>query len=139
MKAAPTSGRFAQLDLIPLIDIVFQLILFFLVSTVFAVLPGLHVNLPEADTAAAIETGNLVITVQSDGSLGCNNRPVTLPELDAAVAAFDTGGTEKSAYPVRLEADAKAANGAVVSVFDVLRKNGFTSVNLRTQEAKAEK
>jgi biopolymer transport protein ExbD len=129
-----TALRFAQLDLIPMIDIVFQLILFFLVSTVFAILPALQVNLPESETAGAAETGALVITLQADGTLGFNHRPVTLKDLEAAVAGFDTGGTPKNQYPVSIEADAKAPSGQVVAIFDVLRKQGFSVVNLRTQE-----
>jgi biopolymer transport protein ExbD len=128
-----SSGHLAQLDLIPMIDIVFQLILFFLVSTTFALLPGISVNLPESDTAKTIETGGIVIAVQADETLWFNNRKVSLAELGAAVASFDTGNSDKREYPVSLEADEKAPNGVVVAIFDVLRQNGFSAVNLRTK------
>ena len=41
---------------------------------------------------------------------------------------------ERAEYPVNLEADAMVTNGEIVSVFDVLRRNGFSAVNLRTTE-----
>ena len=128
-----SAGNLARLDLIPMIDIVFQLILFFLVSTTFALLPGISVNLPESDTAKTIETGGIVITVQADETLWFNNSKVTLAELGAAVAKFDIGSAARREYPVSLEADEKAPNGVVVAIFDVLRQNGFTAVNLRTK------
>jgi biopolymer transport protein ExbD len=119
-----------------MIDIVFQLILFFLVSSTFALLPGISVNLPEADSAKTIETGGIVITVEADETLWFNNGPVPLSELGAALAGFDMGSGDKNEYPVSLEADTQAPNGVVVAVFDILRQNGFTAVNLRTREQK---
>ena len=122
----------ANVDLIPMIDIVFQLILFFLVSTTFAILPGINVNLPQSSTAKGAATAGITITAKSDGVMYFNDTKVNAETLDSCLASFDTQGKPKEEYPVTLEADSEVTNGTVVGIFDVLRKNGFSAVNLRT-------
>ena len=120
------------LDMIPMIDIVFQLILFFLVSTTFALLPGITVQLPESSTAEEGETMSLIITLSADGGIWFNDKSVTLEELNQELSAFDTESVPREQYPIQLEADALVTNGTIVQLFDLLRKNGFSAVNLRT-------
>lgn len=119
-------------DLTPMIDVVFQLILFFLVSTTFAVLPGISVNLPVSETAQSEAIASITITADSSGKLWMNDEAVTFKTLDSKLAVFDTEGKKREDYPVTLEADEKVTNGTIVKLFDVLRKNGFAAVNLRT-------
>lgn len=120
------------LDMIPMIDIVFQLILFFLVSTTFALLPGITVQLPESSTAEEGATMGLIITLSADGGIWFNDKAVTLEELNQELVAFDTEAVPRELYPIQLEADALVTNGTIVQLFDLLRKNGFSAVNLRT-------
>ena len=126
------SRNMVFLDLIPMIDIVFQLILFFLVSTTFALLPGITVQLPESSTAEGGETRGLIITLSADGGIWFNDEAVTLEELHQELLAFDTESVPREQYPIQLEADALVTNGTIVQLFDLLRKNGFSAVNLRT-------
>lgn len=126
------SRNMVFLDLIPMIDIVFQLILFFLVSTTFALLPGITVQLPESSTAEGGETRGLIITLSADGGIWFNDKAVTLEELHQELLAFDTDSVPREQYPIQLEADALVTNGTIVQLFDLLRKNGFSAVNLRT-------
>ena len=125
----------AAVDLIPMIDIVFQLILFFLVSTTFANLPGIDLNLPSSSTSEGTTSGGITITMEADGGLWFNSDEVTTEGLDAALASFEeVSAEERPEYPVTLEADELVTNGAIVGVFDILRKNGFQAVNLRTAD-----
>lgn len=126
------SRNMVFLDLIPMIDIVFQLILFFLVSTTFALLPGITVQLPESSTAEGGETRGLIITLSADGGIWFNDKAVTLEELHQELLAFDTESVPREQYPIQLEADALVTNGTIVQLFDLLRKHGFSAVNLRT-------
>lgn len=135
MKSKGSRIRTSQVDLIPMIDIVFQLILFFLVSTTFAMLPGISVNLPDSSTAEGGQTASLIITASAEGGLWLNEEPVTVEQLDLALSEFDTGEIPSEEYPVQLEADSLVTNGTIVKIFDVLRKNGFAAVNLRTRES----
>lgn len=121
-------------DLTPMIDVVFQLILFFLVSTTFALLPAINVNLPESSTAQGAEIAGITITVQSNGKMWFNDEQVSLKTLGQKLASFDTEDKKKDEYPVTLEADENVTNGSIVKIFDILREQGFVSINLRTSD-----
>ena len=64
----------SNVDMTPMIDIVFQLILFFLVSTTFATLPGIKLNLPQSHTAEATSMKGITITADSSGVLYFNDK-----------------------------------------------------------------
>lgn len=130
------SGRSAaQVDLVPMIDIVFQLILFFLVSTTFTMLPGISLNLPESTTSEGVSSVGITITMKEDGQIWYKSTQVDLESLNRELAAFDQVTYEERAeYPINLEADSLVTNGQIVTVFDILRQNGFSAVNLRTTE-----
>ncbi len=127
-----------QVDLIPMIDVVFQLILFFLVSTTFIQLPGISLTLPSSSTADAVETKGITLTVLNDGRMWLDDTSVTNEELEAKLFAIQEAeiqaGRTLDSYPVRLEADELVTNGTIVSLFDIFRKNGFLSIHLRTTE-----
>ncbi len=127
-----------QIDLIPMIDVVFQLILFFLVSTTFIQLPGISLNLPSSTTADAVETKGITLTVHNDGRMWLDENSVTLNDLESRLSIIQeteiASGRTVDSYPVRLEADELVTNGTIVSLFDVFRKNGFLSIHLRTKE-----
>ena len=55
-----------------------------------------------------------------------------MEELHQELLAFDTESVPREQYPIQLEADALVTNGTIVQLFDLLRKNGFSAVNLRT-------
>lgn len=122
----------AQVDLIPMIDVVFQLILFFLVSTTFAMLPAISVNLPSSETAEGAQVKPLTITAESNGNLWLNEKQMSLAEIEQALALWEMPEEEKKDFPVRIEADELVTNGTIVKIFDVLRRSGFVSVNLST-------
>ncbi|MCQ2591903.1 MAG: biopolymer transporter ExbD [Treponema sp.] len=122
----------SNVDMTPMIDIVFQLILFFLVSTTFAVLPAIKLNLPVSRTSEGASVQGLMITAQADGTLFVNDKQVELQDLGKELVFFDTGDTKKVDFPVSLEADSEVTNGAIVELFDVIRESGYTIINLRT-------
>lgn len=138
MKRSRTRGTrrsSAQVDLVPMIDIVFQLILFFLVSTTFALLPGISVNLPNSSTSEGISSGGITITMKDSGEVWFNSTPVDFDSLNKELAAFEeVSYDEREQFPINLEADSLVTNGQIVKVFDILRQNGFSAVNLRTTE-----
>lgn len=126
----------ASIDMTPMLDVVFQLILFFLVSTTFAVLPGLKLTLPESTTAES--TSNLGITISADknGGIWFNDKAVSFDTLETELASFDTKKIKRKDFPVTIEADADVKNGTIVRLFDAVRKGGFSVVSLRTKERK---
>lgn len=139
MKLQRSMKQKANVDLIPMIDVVFQLILFFLVSTTFAMLPGITLALPKAQTAEGTETTSITITVESNGKMWLNSTEVSFEQMDTLLSdslltGIELTKEEKLEYPIQLEADELVTNGTIVRIFDVLRKNGFSAVNLRTKD-----
>ena len=132
MRLKRRKSLLTPVDLTPMIDVVFQLILFFLVSTTFAVLPAISVKLPNSETAVSEEVSSITVTVTAGEKIYFNDREVSLKTLDKALSKYDTAGKTKEEIPVNIEADEKVPNGVIVKIFDVLRKNGFIAVNLRT-------
>lgn len=122
----------SNIDMTPMLDIVFQLILFFLVSTTFAVLPGIKLNLPTSHTSEGTTTQGITISAEENGNLFFNDKQVSEAELGEELSVYDTGDTLKTEFPVTLEADSEVTNGTIVRLFDIIRENGFSVINLRT-------
>ena len=129
-------GIRSNVDMTPMIDIVFQLILFFLVSTTFATLPGIKLNLPQSHTAESTSLMGITITAGSDGALYFNDKEVSMTGLGEELLTFDTGTLKKEEFPVSLEADSEVTNGTIVKIFDVIRESGYCVINLRTTSEK---
>ena len=129
-------GIRSNVDMTPMIDIVFQLILFFLVSTTFATLPGIKLNLPQSHTAESTSLMGITITAESSGALYFNDKEVSMTGLGEELLIFDTGTTKKEEFPVSLEADSEVTNGTIVKIFDVIRESGYCVINLRTTAEK---
>ncbi len=133
MKVKSRRGNLhSNIDMTPMLDIVFQLILFFLVSTTFAVLPGIKLQLPESHTSEGTSLQGITITAQKDGILFFNDKEVSLETLGDELVLFDTRETPKNEFPISLEADSEVTNGTIVKIFDVIRENGYSVINLRT-------
>ena len=126
----------SNVDMTPMIDIVFQLILFFLVSTTFAILPGIKLKLPTSHTSEGTSYQGITITADADGLLFFNEKEVAIDELGTELVMYDTGDIKKAEFPVSLEADSEVTNGTIVKVFDVIRESGYAVINLRTTTEK---
>ena len=129
-------GIRSNVDMTPMIDIVFQLILFFLVSTSFATLPGIKLNLPQSHTSESTSLMGITITADESGALFFNDKEVSMATLGEELLSFDTGTTKKEEFPVSLEADSEVTNGTIVKIFDVIRESGYCVINLRTTAEK---
>ena len=129
-------GIRSNVDMTPMIDIVFQLILFFLVSTTFATLPGIKLNLPQSHTSESTSLMGITITADESGALFFNDKEVSMQTLGEELLSFDTGTTKKEEFPVSLEADSEVTNGTIVKIFDVIRESGYCVINLRTTAEK---
>ena len=126
----------SNVDMTPMIDIVFQLILFFLVSTTFAILPGIKLKLPSSRTSEGTSYQGITITADADGLLFFNEKEVAIDDLGHELVMYDTGDIKKDQFPVSLEADSEVTNGTIVKIFDVIRESGYAVINLRTTSEK---
>lgn len=129
---ARRNGIQPNVDMTPMIDIVFQLILFFLVSTTFAIVPSIKLNLPTSHTSEGSAVKGITIYAQEDESLFFNDEPVSLDSLGLYLSSYDTGDVDKKEFPVTLQADSNVTHGTIVKLLDIARENGYSIVNLRT-------
>jgi biopolymer transport protein ExbD len=134
MRVKSRKGKVqSNVDMTPMLDVVFQLILFFLVSTTFAILPGIKLNLPQSRTSESTSMQGITISASENGDLYFNETKVDMDSLGAFLLEFDIGETKKEEFPVMLEADSEVTNGTIVKIFDVIRENGYSLINLRTK------
>ncbi len=123
----------SSINLVPMVDVVFQLVLFFLVSTTLALVPGIRLQLPASGTAENVPIRQLVVTVASPTELWFNNEPLASPvELDRRLADMSEAD-RKALESVIIEADQQVPYGLMVEVLDALRRNGLKDVGLRTR------
>lgn len=119
-------------DLTPMIDIVFQLVLFFMISSTFKTTPGIELNLPGSGTATAITITELAIAAVSEDEVYVNKVRTTAEGAEAVIAS-ELQGRSVEDVKAALEAGAEAPYQLVVTLLDALRKNGIDSVGLSTR------
>jgi biopolymer transport protein ExbD len=120
-------------NLIPMIDVVFQLVVFFMVSTTFIITPGISLVLPSSQTAEPVAMSKLVITVVARDEIYYNQEQHTLASLNGRLAEI-TEAEKEQIKTVVLEGDRSISYSLLVEILDVLRRNGFKGVNLRTRD-----
>jgi biopolymer transport protein ExbD len=111
----------AQINIVPMIDVIFAILTFFIMSTLFLTRQeGLPVNLPKAATAeqAQIPT-RITVTVEQSGQVSLNKKPTTIEALTEQVRALM--GTNPESVVV-INADKKVEHGIIVSVMDKVRQ-----------------
>lgn len=128
-----------SVNLTPLIDVVFLLLIFFMVSTTFTKESRLTLELPEASgEPAPREPQALEIVVDAQGQYTVNDLTVVAPNLKGLMAAIEEIVPEDRSLPVVITADAKASHQAVITAMDAAGQLGFSALSLTTQEPKTE-
>ncbi len=124
----------AEVDIVPLIDVMFQLVVFFMVSSTFIVTPGISLVLPESSSAEPVAMSKLVVSIVSQEEVYLNQDRYTLQSLDGGLKAL-RDEDRRQIKTVVVEGDRNVSYSLMVSVLDVLRMNGFKGINLKTREA----
>jgi biopolymer transport protein ExbD len=120
-----------QIDMTPMIDCVFQLLIFFMVTTVFAVQSGLKVDLPQASTSDAPPEKDLSITISEKGEMDLNGTMVTIDNLEEQLRIQkDIFGSKV----LIIKADNKSRHGVVVDVMDAAKIVGIEQLAIATDE-----
>lgn len=127
-----------DINLASLIDVVFVLLLFFVVTTTFTRETQLRVELPEAASAEQVppDQGKLVeITISAEGVYSVNNHLLPKSDLATLIEAIEreSGGDNK--LPLAISADGKTPHQAVVTAMDAAGKLGFSQLRMTTVEA----
>ena len=122
-----------SIEITPLIDIVFLLVIFFVVTSKVGDSQFLTLDLPKTESfeSSAVQPTN-EISISNDGSVHINNNSFNINDIDELEQAiFELENNDTS---VLLNADATSLHAWVVQIMDILNKNGFNEVQIRTIE-----
>jgi biopolymer transport protein ExbD len=120
-----------EVNILPMIDVIFAILAFFIVSTLFLTrAEGLPVNLPEADSATPQRSTDFTVTLQADGTLALDRTPITLAALPAVLQA-QLAPDQRAV--VTLQADEQVYHGQVIAVMDALRSLDHVELGIATE------
>lgn len=129
-----------EINLASLIDVVFILLLFFVVTTTFTRETQLKVDLPEAATGTPpeqTELKQLEVLIAADGSFSLNSKALLKSDLASLMAALQKESDGDNSLPLIISADAKTPHQAVITAMDAAGKLGFAHLRITTVEAQA--
>lgn len=115
------------IDMTPMLDIVFIMLIFFIVTTSFVKEAGLEVNRPTASSAQTVKKGNIMVAVGAAGDVWVDKRRI---EVDAVRANIERLRAESPDGTVVIQADTEANAGVVVKVMDQIKMAGVESISI---------
>lgn len=117
----------ARINVVPLVDVMVFLLIFFVSTASFLKEAGIEVNRPTAQTVVRKEKGNIIIAVSREGEVWMDRRRIDVRMVRPAVERVHAENPEAA---VIIVADREAATGATVQVMDQVRLAGVTNVSL---------
>ena len=129
--AAEDDGNEAGIDMSPLIDCVFILLIFFIVTTVFVEETGVEVDRPQAASASQLEKTSILIALTGKGEVVYGGREIGVSGVQPLVKRM----LQKEDIPVIIQADQASQSGLLVRIIDEARLAGATKVNVATRAA----
>ena len=130
MQLRPKSSNEPKIELTPLIDVVFLLLIFFIVTTVFVKETGVEVSKPRAASADELDRQAILIAVTDESRVWHGGREIGFDGVRAVVAALLE---ENPDSPVVIRADAAAPTESTVKVIDAAKLAGAEFVSLATE------
>jgi len=129
-------GRFggqnedSDINLTPMLDVVFIMLIFFIVTATFIKQPGTEVLRPEAETARQKPTVSVLVAINSAGEIWIDKKPVDVAAVGAMIERLHA---ENPKGGLVLQADRKAKYQKVKAVLDAARRVGLTEVAIATE------
>ena len=118
------------INITSLIDVMFILLIFFMVSSSFVEQPGMKLELPAMKSQEVAKVEKMALYVSPDGDLFLNDRPVQLDSLQALIKAVMPNVEEKTLV---LKADKAVEHGLVVQVMDIAKRSGLKKIVIGTR------
>jgi len=135
LNLKPERREDIDLNLTPLIDVVFLLLIFFMVSTTFEKTSKLKIDLPEASAQATQQANKkIVIGIDVKGRYYINDRQLVNTQLKTLKLALLKIAGDNKEVPIVLRADAKTPHQAVVRAMDAASQLGLTRLSISTLE-----
>jgi biopolymer transport protein ExbD len=121
-----------QIDIAPLVDVMFLLLIFFMLTSNFILQPGIRIRLPKAVTSEVISSEDLIISITAQDLIYLNRKPI---EIGPLVEKLKQAAQEKSGLLIK--ADTGSSLGRIVEIWDLCRQLGISQVNIATNQSKA--
>ncbi len=118
-----------ELNLAPLIDVVFQQLIYFMLTSSFIMQPGIKINLPQAKTVETITEKEIIVSISQEGVIFYKDIPITLEQLEKFLQR-DVSANPHTTLIVK--GDKKTEHGVVVKVMDTARKTGINKIAIAT-------
>lgn len=115
------------IDMTPMLDIVFIMLIFFIVTTSFVKESGVTVSRPSAQTAAEDKKGNIMVAIKPNGEVWIDKRSVDVRSVRANIEKLKAESPESA---VVIQADTDARTGLLVKVMDQVRLAGISNISI---------
>ena len=138
MKFRRKQRETVDINLASLIDVVFILLLFFVVTTTFTRETQLRVDLPEAVSGSPAEDQQLKhldVAISAEGAFSVNDRILPKNDLATLMEALQKESDGDTSRPLSISADGKAQHQSVITAMDAAGKLGFSHLRMTTVEA----
>jgi len=133
VNISPKQKEVLDVNITPLIDVVFLLLIFFMVSTTFERESEIEIMLPQASTDKKVTDDFVMqVTVDVEGTYYVNNKRVINTKLDTLMKAMQEVAGDRKDPPIILSADAKTPHQSVITVMDAAARLGFIHLNFAT-------
>jgi len=129
-RALTEAEESIELNLIPLIDVIMFLLIFFISTTTFIEEPGVDVDKPRAASAAQVEKNSIIFAVTSDGRVAYGGKEIGLGGVRPTVKRL----CAREPLPVVIEADQKSSSGLMIRVIDEAKLGGARDVSLASDK-----
>jgi len=120
---------FDRLNIAPLIDVIFLLLIFFMLTSSFTFQSGITVKLPKTVTSDVIKQENFIVTITGENIIYLNNKIITYKELKK-----ELGKSANQKIPILIKADRRASVGRIVDIWDLCRNLGIERINIATDQ-----
>lgn len=132
MSKRHTQDEEAQIDMTPMLDVVFIMLIFFIVTTSFVKEAGLDVTRPAAELATARESGNIMIAVSEQGDIWMDKHEIEMSQVQILTEQAVAEYPESSVVVI---ADERAPSGVVLEVMDNAKQAGVSKISIATKAA----
>ena len=139
MNLQPGGEDEPEVNLTPLIDVVFLLLIFFMVSTTFEHQSRIQIELPEATASPEeMEEESIEIIIDAEGRYFIDEEQVVNTELKTLKSALSKTLGDRKVVPVTIRADASTPHQAVITALDATSQLGLTQISLATSSIQDE-
>ncbi|WP_100643826.1 ExbD/TolR family protein [Alteromonas facilis] len=121
----------ATIDMTPMLDVVFIMLIFFIVTASFVKEAGIDVNRPDAATAVQKDRANILVAISDTGEIWINKRRIDVRAVQANIERLHA---ENPQGTVVIQADRKSTTETLIKVMDAARAAGVYDVSIATQE-----